>query len=31
LDGVTGNTGSIQIQLEPTWAPRGVKRFEVCS
>jgi hypothetical protein len=30
LDGIEGNTGTIKLQLRPEWAPRGVKRFEVC-
>jgi hypothetical protein len=29
LNGVEGQTGNIKIQLAPTWAPRGVARFEV--
>lgn len=31
LNGIDGNTGNIKIQLAPTWAPRGVARFEVRS
>lgn len=29
LNGVEGQTGTIKIQLAPSWAPRGVARFEV--
>lgn len=29
LNGIEGQTGNIKIQLAPTWAPRGVARFEV--
>lgn len=29
LNGEPGNTGTIKIQLQPSWAPRGVERFEV--
>ena len=29
VDGEEGKTGSIKIQLQPDWAPRGVARFEV--
>jgi uncharacterized protein YqgQ len=29
LNGVDGQTGTIKIRLAPTWAPRGVARFEV--
>lgn len=29
LDGEPGNTGTIKIQMQPSWAPRGVERFEV--
>ena len=28
LDGQEGNKGTIKIQLEPKWAPRGAERFE---
>ena len=28
LQGNADQTGTIRIQLEPTWAPRGVERFE---
>jgi hypothetical protein len=31
LDGEIGKNGVVKIQLEPTWAPKGVKRFEVCN
>jgi hypothetical protein len=30
LEGVEGNTGIVKLKLQPDWAPRGVKRFEVC-
>ena len=30
LNGMEGQTGTIKIQMRPEWAPRGVKRFEVC-
>lgn len=29
LNGVDGETANFKIQLAPTWAPRGVARFEV--
>ena len=29
LDGVEGNTGSFTIRTHPSWAPEGVRRFEV--
>jgi hypothetical protein len=28
LDGIEGNTGSFTIKTHPSWAPRGVQRFE---
>jgi len=28
LDGVEGNTGSFTIRTKPSWAPKGVERFE---
>ena len=30
LDGVEGNTGTFVIRTKPSWAPKGVQRFEVC-
>ena len=29
LNGEPGKTGTIKIQLQPSWSPRGVERFEV--
>jgi hypothetical protein len=29
LNGVDGQTGTVKVQMAPTWAPRGVARFEV--
>ena len=29
LDGIEGKTGQFKIQMQPSWAPRGVERFEV--
>jgi hypothetical protein len=29
LDGESGKNGVVKIQLEPTWSPKGVQRFEV--
>lgn len=31
LDGTEGNTGSFTIKTHPSWAPRGVQRFEASS
>lgn len=31
LGGEEGKTGTFKIQMAPTWAPRGVARFEVRS
>eukprot|EP00527_Entomoneis_sp_CCMP2396_P009539 CAMPEP_0198139008 /NCGR_PEP_ID=MMETSP1443-20131203/2347_1 /TAXON_ID=186043 /ORGANISM="Entomoneis sp., Strain CCMP2396" /LENGTH=266 /DNA_ID=CAMNT_0043800977 /DNA_START=35 /DNA_END=835 /DNA_ORIENTATION=- len=28
LEGIEGNTGIFKVQLQPSWAPRGVDRFE---
>lgn len=28
VDGIEGNTGTVKIQLDSAWAPRGVARFE---
>jgi hypothetical protein len=28
LDGIEGNKGTVKIQMEPTWAPRGVQRLK---
>lgn len=30
LDGIEGNTGTFTIRTKPSWAPKGVQRFEVC-
>lgn len=29
LEGVEGNTGSFVVRTRPSWAPKGVQRFEV--
>ena len=31
LGGEEGKSGTVKIQMAPTWAPRGVARFEVCT